>query len=421
MDRETNFYEELWSNAEERGEIELVKPKPHTKPHAVYGTLTAEATTPEAKALVEQLVGELSAFRKNKSSKLGRAVEAFLGDLLKARATFADWTYIQTKAEAFTGKEVTRRVFLFVAEGLERLGYLERNSGDRKEGLATTFRPTEKLVELVKSHKVLEMDFERPLEATRVLSLRASSKGFGPFKEQGKKVSFVETTHTKELEAEVEELNSFLSGFRMTPGPFTWLVRIFGQGDQNDHGWRCGGRLYASYQTLSKEDRRFITIDGQEVTEVDVNASHLRVYYGLMKGSLSVTEDPYEVDGLDRSDVKEFINASLSKGELLTRWARGKARREDGTPRKKVSKVTGGVLAKHPLLGNLSGSGVTWASLQFHESQALIHAMKKLKAMGVPAYPIHDALMVRAYEAEVAKRALVDGFKEVLGIEVVVR
>lgn len=54
-----------------------------------------------------------------------------------------------------------------------------------------------------------------------------------------------------------------------------------------------GGRLYTSQgvQNITKEERKTLTIDGQETIELDHNAMHPRLLYGL-KG-IQLNEDPY--------------------------------------------------------------------------------------------------------------------------------
>src|SRR5690606_23928169 len=101
------------------------------------------------------------------------------------------------------------------------------------------------------------------------------------------------------------------------------LRRIFAHGDDPQHGWRQGGRLYAvgasPYQTVKREQRSGITINGKATCELDIRASHLTILAGL--GHVPrFHDDPYVIADLPRPVVKRWVNMTLSHGKRHARW-----------------------------------------------------------------------------------------------------
>ena len=96
-------------------------------------------------------------------------------------------------------------------------------------------------------------------------------------------------------------------------------------GDQLDFNWDKGGRLYNpgddSHQRIKKEDRLTgIKINNESVCEIDVNASYLSIFYGLLGHPLPNKKDLYKVRGLHREIVKAWISTAFGKGQFPSRW-----------------------------------------------------------------------------------------------------
>ncbi|MBG0799528.1 hypothetical protein IYX23_17815 [Methylocystis sp. L43] len=416
-----------------------------TERRGIYATLIAHSITEEADALVAKLSAKVCERRTNRGREaaIHHAVGAFLADLLRAEAwkNAQGWVYRSLKTEAFSGEEVSYRAFKFVVESLVALGWLQHVEGKRfwtanafdpsarpfaTGGHASRFRMTPALKALCEG--VTSDHFIEPLPANPVV-LRAAARGRGENKTRGKMMPVPQTEYTTRLIKQMKELNQFLSEFEMRPYRFTGLVRNFNEGDKPSFDWNKGGRLYArgelQYQFQSKEDRAKITLDGEATTEVDIRASFLATYHGLMKQPFDPNYDPYEVEGIHRDAVKLWMLATFGSQGHIRRWPNKLAedyREKHGIAPPKVSKIKEAMVAMFPVLAEWGNSGHTWADLQFHESDAVFAAIFMLmKVHRIPAYPIHDSVIVRARDAEVAKEFIATSYKTSLQVDIAVR
>ena len=72
-------------------------------------------------------------------------------------------------------------------------------------------------------------------------------------------------------------------------------------------------------------------------------------------------------------------------------------------------------------MNDLEQHNITWAKLQFEESEVIIDSMKELIRRGIPSYPVHDSLIVPSGAQRVAERVLEECFSERLGGIVVLK
>src|SRR5258706_5126010 len=125
-------------------------------------------------------------------------------------------------------------------------------------------------------------------------------------------MSFVHTPASKKLEADVRELNEFLSRQQIEGGVNHGYIRIFQNGDEAGFNWNYGGRLYSqppatNYQQLSKKKRLKMTINGEAVAEIDIRASYLTLFYGWFGAQLDLNSDPY----LHPADPEPSLQSNL--------------------------------------------------------------------------------------------------------------
>lgn len=309
-------------------------------------------------------------------------------------------------------------------------------------GRVTRIQPQEAFRELVRRHGI------KPLSAARhfprlgppppVLLRGCSTWRYGA-KRPGRRMGVPRTPETTRLKAEVDELNTFIRAKRIEGVEgieLTGWTRIFNQGDQPGFAWDCGGRLYArpgdaTYQSLSQAERARLQIDGEAVVEIDIRASHLSILYALQGQSLashvrvfdehgfSTEADPYQVDDLPRAVVKSWVTITLGAGRPPRRWPRDAVtalREERGIDLKayRLAEVGRAILDRHPILQDLDG--ISWAKLQFIESQAILATMLRLKRdHGIPALPVHDSLIVAQSAYWVADFLLAEELQRVTG------
>ena len=92
-----------------------------------------------------------------------------------------------------------------------------------------------------------------------------------------------------------------------------------------------------------------------------------------------------------------------------------------GIKYKKASHYAPITLKAYPFINDLEQHNVTWAKLQFEESEVIIASMKELIGRGIPSYPVHDSLIVSSDAQRVAKGVLGGCFSERLGGSVILK
>lgn len=226
-----------------------------------------------------------------------------------------------------------------------------------------------------------------------------------------------DTQEVRALRAQMRQINSWLAQADISyvgPEPVDlgrrYLKRIFNNGSLQE-----GGRLYHGFwQDMSKEDRAdYLRIEGAPVVSLDFAQMSVRTAYALV-GTEPPEGDLYELPGVtgDRQGVKTVFNALLANAKVPTRMPRGA--RAHFARHETVHSVIAGIRRRHPALVPLFGKGQSCALMNL-ESQIIIGAMLRLQDRGVVALPIHDGILVADHRMEVAKRALEEASKDVLG------
>ncbi|MGO3928785.1 hypothetical protein NP284_10795 [Rhodopseudomonas pseudopalustris] len=417
-------------------------------------TFDFSAATEAAERLAERILAAVLASENRKrargaekASEFKSAVERLLGEVLMAKAEIRSTgrAAIPSKKENFTGRHVSWRDFKSARDAMVSLGLIHHQSGkhrwrdfdwgddDRQTvnlgGKAATYEATSLLLSWAEDEAItpgtMHQHFRRPL-------LRARNSA-------GMDVRFRPSRLTERLTAELEEINAFLSGFKIS-APHIRFYRQFNVcDDASTYGWDKGGRLYSeaepgsvSYQNLSGQDRAGITIDGSKVIELDIAASQLTIFHALVGQPLTLArgEDLYARVTGDiapsalRPIVKGWIVASLGNNKPCKRWSddmtSAYAKKNAGAKISSIitaPKVGQLVLKTFPALHKLGSPGSpTWADLQFAEATVLTRTLQMLMRRGIPALPVHDSLIIKASDAGEAARALYGQFAYTIGV-----
>lgn len=175
------------------------------------------------------------------------------------------------------------------------------------------------------------------------------------------------------------------------------VYRVF-----NDGRFDRGGRFYCWWQTLRKEDRRRLLIDGEPVIELDFAGMHPRLCYALDGQPLAPEVDPYAIPGLEGTVLRDL--AKRGYNQLL-----------NGT--KATYKAPPGCAGRLP-------PGMTWNQLlqqiEAHhrpiahwlrcqrglELQAIDAGIAEqvlsfLAYRGIPCLPVHDSFILARRHEEV--------------------
>lgn len=398
--------------------------------------------------------------RLKPSYQFALALGMMVAALLKQASTKIDgYLFRAMSRDSFINKGLNDfpfgyRPFKDVVDGLKANGYLEVVTGFKEStnvhdnGIATRFRATEKLIALAESYSVQLEDWAshftmmpRPKASKGAIQLRADcwTDTTGK-KRRGGTMDFDPADQSAVRYAQqVDDINTFFADQDIQPAEWHWgFTRIFAQGDQPGFEWNKGARLYSytfgkSYQQMpcvargesgQELGRRRMTINGECVVEVDISSSYLTILHMRMGVPLPI--DAYDVPGVPRNVVKIWVTITLGHSGFHRRWPREAKRRYTSdhsngpvdlqrefpfqTTQRKI-------LDYLQLLKDWPDNPVTWADLQFLESSAVVDAVHKLgMEHGVPALPLHDALIVPKSKAALAEEVLSDCFQHHVGV-----
>ncbi|MFL5237795.1 MAG: hypothetical protein ACJ8EL_09375, partial [Rhizomicrobium sp.] len=343
---------------------------------ASYAALRAHATSEQAKALVAKLssmveehtiqAGLRQRKRRDTAGKLEYATGAFLADLMRpldAEEPNA-WVYKSLNKKSFTGAPVGRHAFHQLYNGLAGLGLrtwtpgLGRalRHGKVRCSLPCDTRIAEFLPEqgvsptAVLDHFEFEYDLPKhPVELRR----RKLKNLFRSTDIRGRPMEFERKPAVKGMEHVISELNEFLRKHTLRRGVHHGYIRIFHNGDDPDFDWDKGGRLYSqhftdSYQAMSSERRRKMTIDGEPVAEIDISGSYLTIFLSLYGLQLDLSEDPYLLPGLGsehRAAVKQWFVGTFGNSKPIRRWPKDMLDDDPGLREHRVADISKAVFA----------------------------------------------------------------------------
>lgn len=399
----------------------------------LYARLHTQPCSDAAKVMVSTLAAKIHAvtgIARKPTSKFAFAVGAMTADLLKAQAQSPSrHCQRHLSSETFVGCKVGYRPFVKLLERMDRAGFIKvekgrwfRRSADGA-GKLTAIKATPDLLRFALMHGITPANstdhfqlLPRPRAIPKPIKLaraRVLIKGV----KQPKSMMAIDPSDKKarKLAEQVNSLNAYYAEQGITPDRHHAFQRLFHDGDVEGFNWNKGGRLYSvgeSYQHMSQEERAAMLINGQPVVEIDINASHTRILHGLLGQRLDPSRDPYEMDGLPREVVKDFVTMTLGHTGFQRAWSPRKKEEyaERGIDLQKaypIAEVRQAVLDQLPLLKRWKTSPVRWADLQYVESNIIMDCMDVLAFdYDVPALPVHDSIIVPVEHQALAMEVL---------------
>ncbi|MEX0504569.1 hypothetical protein AB3X55_13345, partial [Alphaproteobacteria bacterium LSUCC0719] len=414
--------------------------------------LACPPASPEAKALVNDIINIIEQSEQRQRARTAEhnaafrsAVGLIVGDLLIAMEEREHgWSYHGLSPAAFDDQPVGYKTFKPIVETMEAVGLIVISKGRNSKApqfdegaapsyhpsLATRFRPTQAMVSMAEEagvcHGSARKHFPQQLP-DNVIEVRGTSTSVRGVKTKGKKLKFAHTEKSKAMEADVKSLNKFLAGFELEGGSFSGYRRLFSNGDIAGFGFQWGGRLYGagndSYQTIKKTERQKMTISGEEVVEIDINASYLTILHGMAGYPLPNRDDLYTIAGYNRVIVKAWITATIGHHGFHTRWPKNAIQeiKDAGVDKPAGLTMTSlqpVILDHFPMLADWPSQKVTWADLMFTESEIIIGTMLELMhSYGMPCFSVHDSIIVRKSDQQIAMETLKDQFFRRTSIE----
>lgn len=371
--------------------------------------------TDQLKAVFNQLL-ELRKSKGQQVRKAGRVrqhLDALILDLWIA-ANYCENSFRAVSRRSSDYSKGTRYRKLFfkydllmgVLDDLVELELIEQKIGfhDRRSGIGyqTRIKASDKLLNFLDSFDIKEItgNPEAPEDETII------KKGA-----DGKLIDYVDDQFTNKMREEVREYNRMISTteintndielkFRYDPSHIL-LKRVF-----NGEGWDGGGRFYGGFwQTLPKEDRLKLKLDGESVVELDFCSLHPSIAYSLTGHLLAF--DPYQIEGCERDDVKKaflvLFNCHDRRQALNTIRSFGI---------KNVEQLLDRIEEEHELIANCFYNPAFGLMLQNTDSWICEKVLMRLMKQGILALPIHDSFLVKKSHEEALRRAMSDSFYE---------
>ncbi|MDA9214758.1 hypothetical protein N9O86_02135 [Planktomarina temperata] len=205
---------------------------------------------------------------------------------------------------------------------------------------------------------------------------------------------------------------------------FACATRIF-----HDGSLISGGRWYGGWTNLKSHKRLHMRIDDEPICEIDLNGSQPTLFSALLGIRMNVGDtwtDVYSavVDRLDAGEERSLLR-KMVKQVIVEMLGSGNCNRSGPAstePPKKPLKfddvqlffegdyskrmylqIQREALEVFPALKNLDTKYYNATGfLSYHESEILTLTLLKLKAMGVPAYGVHDCVVVKQSDKDEA-------------------
>ena len=213
---------------------------------------------------------------------------------------------------------------------------------------------------------------------------------------------------------------------------FACATRIF-----HDGSLISGGRWYGGWTNLKSDKRLHMRIDDEPICEIDLNGSQPTLFSALLGIRMNVGDswtDVYSavVERLD-ADEEETLLRKMVKQVIVEMLGSGNCNRSGPAstkPPKKPLKfddvqlffvgdyskrmylqIQREALEVFPALKHLDTKYYNATGfLSYHESEILTLSLLRLKAMGVPAYGVHDCVVVKQSD----KRMAVETYRSVI-------
>jgi len=209
----------------------------------------------------------------------------------------------------------------------------------------------------------------------------------------------------------------------ISPLEHVQTYRVFNRGS-----FEAGGRFYSrglrSYMGLPKQLRKWITLDGEPVVELDYSGLHLRFAYHL-KGR-DYRNDPYEFCGGDEIQRKAHKLAALilinSASRKKAIQATRKSFTEEGIPLLTdvaINTIFDRLIQEHAFIGEffLSDAGVRF---QNRDSEIMDGILTHFTQRGIPILPLHDSCLIASRHEGELRDVMAEEYRKVIGFEPVI-
>ncbi|AGB43210.1 hypothetical protein Mesau_00724 [Mesorhizobium australicum WSM2073] len=404
------------------------------------------AASENSKGIVREAIGLLSTYedrfglRRNKrrprdQETFEQTVEAILSDLIHGQLVGGSGIFVTRSNRVLGAKSryrpaVYSKAFPAILDLLSKpeMAYVEQDIAADVQGASrsTVIRPGQRLLDRIAEHEVDLDDLDTHQTGETIILKRLKDRA--DFWDDGERLDYPDDGATDGYRTQMAEINQWLHEADLK---FDWigiawphtpialrdrrLRRVFTQGR-----FDRGGRLFGGFwQQLRKDERQTgLRISGEKAVELDYGQAGARILYG-MAGHKPTSDDLYHLWGYvqQRDGIKRVMSAMIFAEKPLERFpqdTRKLFRRGD-----KIAEVVAAIEQKHELIRDRFHRGLGH-DVQFIESQIMVEVLRIMKARGITALPIHDAVMVPASAAATAREVMLSVFRRMTGVEGIV-
>lgn len=420
---------------------------------AIEMNLLGTARSDEAKAAVAALADVIlpvgSDGKRRRSKKYIPALTAIVVDLLRgSAATPVKPCFRPKNTGSFSEGRVSYRPFMAALGDLKRAGFISELRGQAECGklvgvvtrLWATVRLTDHFIQMGVNPTEWRSHFDRHFspDSLPVVTLRArSTRSKTGKKIVGRKIKVdQENSKVKASAAIIRDINAFVQKQKFEGIEDIAFFRGFNEGDQPSFDFNWGGRVYChggGYQNLPRYkpaadmDRSRIRINDEETVEVDISGCFITILYGLMGIPLRDPADPYESEkfkgiNLPRHIVKTYVNMTLGHNKYHKKWPdevkqdyRDKYNREIQADYP-IGQTEKAIVAGLPIMQDWPDNPISWADLQFVESEVMLATITRLKyEQGICVLPVHDSVICQKSHVDIVMSYLAQAFYEHVG------
>ena len=233
--------------------------------------------------------------------------------------------------------------------------------------------------------------------------------------------------------AKIENYNEFIKTHRISMADKSlnpYIHAVYSRGKIT-----CGGRLYTgiSYQGISSDLRHGLLIDNQKTVELDFSALHLNLLYSLEQ--IQYNGDPYSgICGENqelRRVAKFLILCAINAGSRQAAiYATLKRISEDselsdisvkyGIDFKFLVVLYDIFLDIHSPIAKYAGSDMG-IKLMRKDSDIMIEILSECVSRGIPAYPVHDSVIVSENHKSEVKTIMEQKYLDATGFKILVK
>ena len=310
-----------------------------------------------------------------------------------------------------------------VLDALRDLGLIDLKVGISRFTYTDDFEP----VEVVRSSFAATSEFagflRKSIPSNRFFELPTLYIQYKSTKDNGDNLlNFEWCEFSETVNQQMTEYCHFMRQQRLTldgePLDEFYVVRTF-RDWADDGSFLYGGRGWHSVMGMKKHQRAKILINGKATVALDYAASGPNILYLMMTGKrLYPHGDPYDVEGLERDVVKQYLTIMVNTPNIffaegaVSKWlAKGKERIEakpDAIAAEKKLGSKGAVInailkRNKPIAPCLMHSKAMGQHYQWLEANLVFHVAHQLSLKGIPALTVHDEFIVREEDKEIVE------------------